>query len=165
MTGITTALNRFISRSADQCKPFFQLLHKWKDYSWTEECDQAFRELKEYLSNPPVLSCPRQEEILYAYLAVTNHAVNLILIRVDFRVQRPIYYVSKSLQDAATRYFHVEKDILTLVHATRKLSYYFQAHTVMVLTQLPLQTILQKSDYFGRVVQWGTMLGAFDIKY
>jgi len=58
LTSMTSALNRFISRSIDQCKPFFQVLHKWKDYSWTEECDQAFRELKEYLSNLPVLSCP-----------------------------------------------------------------------------------------------------------
>ena len=69
--GMTTALNRFISRSVDRCKPF-QLLHKWKDFSWTEECDRAFRELKEYLSNLLVLSCPGQEEVFYACLAITN---------------------------------------------------------------------------------------------
>ena len=33
------------------------------------------------------------------------------------------------------------------------------------MTQLPLQAVLQKSNYSGRVVQWGTMIGAFDIKY
>ena len=60
------------------------------------------------------------EEVLYAYLAVTNHAVSLVLIQVDSGVQNPVYYVSKSLQDAETRYSHVEKAILALVHATRK---------------------------------------------
>ena len=64
LTGMIAALNRFISRSADRCRPFFQLLHKWNDFSYTEECDQAFQELKEYLSNPPVLSCLGQEEVL-----------------------------------------------------------------------------------------------------
>ena len=85
-----------------------------------------------------MLSCPGQEEILYAYLAVTNHAVSLVLIRVDSRVQRLVYYVSKSLQDVETRYSHVEKAILALICATRKLTHYFQAYMVVVLTQLPL---------------------------
>ena len=43
--------------------------------------------------------------------------------------------------------------------------HYFQAHTVVVLTQLPLKTILQSADYTRRVAKWGTILGAFDIKY
>ncbi|XP_075636608.1 uncharacterized protein LOC142608825 [Castanea sativa] len=121
-----TALNRFISWSADQCRPFFQLLHKWKDFSLTEECDRAFGELKEYLSNPLVLSCLGQEEVLYAYLVVTNHAISLVLIWVDSGVQRRMYYVRKSLKDAEMRYSHVEKAVLALIHATKKLSHYFQ---------------------------------------
>ena len=48
---------------------------------------------------------------------------------------------------------------------TRKLPHYFQAHTVVVLTQLSLKTILRSTDYTGRVAKWGTILGAFDIKY
>ena len=35
LTGMTAALNRFISRSADRCRPFFQLLNKWKGFEWT----------------------------------------------------------------------------------------------------------------------------------
>ena len=50
LTGMTAALNRFISRSTDRCRPFFLLLHKWKGFEWTEECAVAFQQLKEYLS-------------------------------------------------------------------------------------------------------------------
>ena len=42
LTGMTAALNRFISRSADRCRPFFQLLNKWKGFKWTKECVLAF---------------------------------------------------------------------------------------------------------------------------
>ena len=49
-------LNRFISRSADRCRLFFQLLHKWKNFEWTEECVVAFEELKQYLSHPSILT-------------------------------------------------------------------------------------------------------------
>ena len=52
-----------------------------------------------------------------------------------------------------------------MVHGTRKLPHYFQAHTVVILTQFPLKAILRSADYTGRIAKWGTVLGAFDIKY
>ena len=70
LTGMTAALNWFISRSAKRSRSFFQLLHKWKDFSWSEECDKAFEELKAYLAHPPILSRPEKEEVLYAYVAI-----------------------------------------------------------------------------------------------
>ena len=51
------------------------------------------------------------------------------------------------------------------MHATRKLPHYFQSHTVIVLTQLPLRSLLRSADYTGRIAKWGTILEAFDIKY
>ena len=52
-----------------------------------------------------------------------------------------------------------------MVHGIRKLPHYFQAHTVVILTQFPLKAILRSADYTGRIAKWGTVLGAFDIKY
>ena len=80
LTGITAALNRFISRSADRCRPFFLLMNKWKDFEWTEECAQAFQQLKEYLSHPPIMSSPETDEVLFAYIVVAPYAVSLVLI-------------------------------------------------------------------------------------
>ena len=111
------------------------------------------------------MSSPEQDEILFAYIAVAPYAVSLVLIRVDNGIERPVYYVSKSLHEAEVRYLPLKKDILAVVLGTRKLPHYFQAHTVVVLTQLPLKTILRSADYIGRIAKWGTILGAFDIKY
>ena len=52
-----------------------------------------------------------------------------------------------------------------VVHGTRKIPHYFQAHTVVVLTQLPLKAILRSADYTGRIAKWGTILVTFEIKY
>ena len=71
----------------------------------------------------------------------------------------------KSLHEAEIRYLLLEKAILAVVHGIRKLLHYFQAHTIVVLTQLPLRAILRSADYMGRIAKWGTVLGAFDIKY
>ena len=73
--------------------------------------------------------------------------------------------MSKSLHKAEVRYLPLEKAILAMVHGTRKLPHYFQSHTVVVLTQLPLKSLLRSVDYIGRIVKWGTILEAFDIKY
>ena len=73
--------------------------------------------------------------------------------------------MSKSLHEAEVRYLPLEKAILAVVRATRKLPHYFQAHTVVVLTQLPLKSILRTADYTRRIALWNTILGAFDIKY
>ena len=111
------------------------------------------------------MSSPEPDEVLFAYIAVAPYAVSLVLIRVDCGVQRPVYYVSKSLHEADVRYLPLEKAIPAVVLDTRKLPRYFQAHTVVVLTQLLLKPILRSADYTGRVAKWGTILEAFDIKY
>ena len=67
------------------------------------------------------MSKPEEEEVLFAYIVVASHAMNLILIWVDDRVQKPVYYMSKSLHEANVHYLPLEKAILTIVHVTRKL--------------------------------------------
>ena len=165
LTGMIAALNRCISRSADRCNPFYLLINNLKGFEWFEECTMAFQQLKEYLSQPPIMSSLVADEVLYAYIAVAPHVVSLVLIQEDSGLQRTVYYVSKSLHEAEIRYSPLEKAILAMVHASRKLPHYFQAHTVVVLTQLPLKFVFQTADYTGRIALWNMILGAFDIKY
>ena len=142
LTEVAAALNRFISRSTNRCRPFFLLINKWKGFKWTEECALAFQQLKDYLARPPIMSSLEPDEVLFAYIVVAPYAVSLVLIRVDCDVQRPVYYVSKSLHEVEVRYLPLEKAILAIMLGTQKLSHYFQAYTVVVLTQLPLKAIL-----------------------
>ena len=64
----------------------------------------AFQQLKDYLSQPPIMSSPKVDEVLFAYLAVAPYAVSFVLIRLDSGIQRLVYYVSKSLYEAEVRY-------------------------------------------------------------
>ena len=83
LTGMMATLNRFISRSAERCRPFFLLLHKWKEFQWSEECVTAFQELKRYLSHPPIMSSPVVDKVLFTYIAVALYAIIHVLKRVD----------------------------------------------------------------------------------
>ena len=111
-----------------------------------------------------MLTALESGEELFMYLSVSEHTVSALLLR-DQGVQQPLYYVSKSLVNAEIRYLPLEKLVLALVHAKRKLPFYFQAHTVYVLTEYHLQLLLKRLDFTGRIAKWGTRLGSFDIRY
>ena len=97
------------------------------------------------------MSSLEADKVLYTYIAAAHHAVSLVLIRDGNGLQKPVYYVSKSLHQTEVRYLSLEKAILVVVHATRKLPHYFQGHTMVVLTQLPLKSVLQTTDYTARI--------------
>ncbi|XP_034197876.1 uncharacterized protein LOC117613376 [Prunus dulcis] len=114
LTGRAVALNRFLSRSTDKCRPFFKALKKGQRDKWDEECEVAFQNLKTYLTSPPMLSKPVPGEDLFVYLAVSNSAISSALIREELGAQHPVFYTSKALLDAETRYPKLEKLILAL---------------------------------------------------
>ncbi|KAJ7961735.1 RNA-directed DNA polymerase like [Quillaja saponaria] len=79
LTGRITALARFMSKSADRCFLFFQTLKK--AFLWTDKCEVAFQQLKEYLAAIPVLSKPVEGELLILYLGASVVAISLVLLR------------------------------------------------------------------------------------
>ncbi|KAL2242652.1 UNVERIFIED_CONTAM: Retrovirus-related Pol polyprotein from transposon [Sesamum indicum] len=165
LTGKLASLNRFISKSSDRNLPFFKVLRKTKNFEWTEECEQAFQDLKTYLRSPPLLANPKGNEVLYVYLAVSENAISSALVREEGGVQSPIYYVSKMLHGAEKRYAQIEKLALALIVTARKLRPYFQGHRIIVLTNHPLRNVLARPEASGRLVKWAVELGEFDIEY
>ncbi|VFQ82832.1 unnamed protein product [Cuscuta campestris] len=143
LTGRLAALSRFLSRSAERSLPFFKVLKKANAFAWDEECRRAFEELKEYLASDIVLSKPEPGETLYLYLGISPNAVSSVLIR-DDGAQKPIYYVSKALNGAESRYTAMEKTAYALFISAKKLTSYFQAHPVEVLTDQPLDLPVNK---------------------
>ncbi|KAK0571482.1 hypothetical protein LWI29_016865 [Acer saccharum] len=165
LTGCLASLNRFIAKSTDRCLPFFKALKKGKGVKWNEDCEKAFQALKEYLGRAPLLSKPVAGEILYMYLSVSEAATSSVLVRQKEGVQKPIYYISKALLPAETRYSSAEKMALALIIAARKLRPYFQAHKIGVYTNCPLKLILQKLEVSGRLTKWAIELSKFDVEY
>ncbi|KAM2401851.1 hypothetical protein ACFX1X_029811 [Malus domestica] len=166
LTGKVAALTRFISKATNKSAHFFKALKGSKKYiTWTDECAEAFKNLKDYISKAPLLSKLEVSDTLIIYLSVLASAVSSVLIQKDGNVEQPAYYASKALQDAETRYSNIEKLALALVMFARKLRLYFQAHSIIVLTNHHLRQILQSSYTSGRMIKWAIALGEFDISY
>ena len=136
LNGQIAALNRFVSKATDKCLSFFCTLRK--SFEWTDECQKAFKDLKKYLSSPPLLNSSRPGE-LYLYIAVSQVAVSAALVREEKGSQRPVYFISRAFRGAEERYPQIDKLAFALVTAARTLKPYFQTHTIIVLTDQPLR--------------------------
>ncbi|XP_019261357.1 PREDICTED: uncharacterized protein LOC109239266 [Nicotiana attenuata] len=158
-------MSRFISRSSDICQKLFNVLRKDHGLQWNEECIDAPRKLKAYLSSLPLLVKADPGECLLVYLVVSEVALSAVLVRKNKGTQSPIYYISKTIIDAETRYPHLEKLALALVVASRKLRPYFKCHHVKVITTFPLRSILHKPEISGRLAKWAIQLSEHDITY
>ena len=79
LNGKIAALNRFVSKATDKCLLFFHMLRK--SFEWADECQKAFKDLKKYLSSPPLLSPPKPGEELYLYIAVSQVVISTALVR------------------------------------------------------------------------------------
>ena len=109
---------------------------------------------------------PKTDDTLYLYLAASDIAVSAALFKEcgDAKL-RPVFFVSKPLTDEETRYSHLERAALALRTAARKLRPYFQAHLVVVLTDLPLRGTIHKPDMSRRMASWAMELSEYGIQY
>ncbi|GJV66210.1 reverse transcriptase domain-containing protein [Tanacetum coccineum] len=143
------SLNRFLSKSAEKSLPFFKTL-KWcvkkSDFQWTPEAERAFQGMKQCIVELRMVTAPRPKEELIMYLCVAREAISAVLLAEIDLQQILVYFVSRALQAPEINYNSMEKLVLALVHATRRLRRYFQAHPVVVITDQPIKQILPDEE-------------------
>nr|GFA44304.1 reverse transcriptase domain-containing protein [Tanacetum cinerariifolium] len=168
LNGKLASLNRFLSRSAEKSLPLFQTLKKCikkSNFHWTTKAEQAFQQLKQHLSELPLLVAPRPQEKLIMYLSSTHGAISAVLMTERGTTHTPIYFISRALQSPKLNYSPMEKLVLSLVIAAKRLRRYFQAHPLTVIPDQPIKQVMSRPDAVGRLQQWSIMLGEHNITY
>ena len=159
LIGWLAALGWFISCFANRLKPFFTTLKGAKLIGWNKECDQAFMAIKQYLTKPPILASPEAGNTLYLYRVVSDVSISAALFKEDEnQKQRLVFFVRKSLSEA-----RLEQATLALCVVAKKLCHYFQAHLIVMLTNLPLRSTIHKPNLSGRMAWWSIKLIEFGI--
>nr|GEU58711.1 reverse transcriptase domain-containing protein [Tanacetum cinerariifolium] len=166
LNGKLASLNRFLSKSAEKSLPIFQTLKKCikkSNFHWTTEAKQAFKQLKQHLSELPLLVVPKPKEELIIYLSATYEAISAVLMTKRGMVQTPFYFISHALQGPELNYTPMEKLVLSLFSAAKRLRRYFQAHPITVITDHPIKQIISRPDVAGRLQKLSIMLGEHNI--
>ncbi|GJX63005.1 reverse transcriptase domain-containing protein [Tanacetum coccineum] len=168
LNGKITSLNRLLAKSAEKSLSFFKTLKKCtkkSDFHWTTEAEEAFNQMKQLIDELPMLTSPMEKEELIVYLAATKETVSAVLMMKREAKQMPIYFVSRALRGLKLNYTSMEKLVLALVHASKRLKRYFQAHPIIVITDQPIQQILSRLKVAGRLQKSSIKLGEYAIHY
>ncbi|GJS41644.1 reverse transcriptase domain-containing protein [Tanacetum coccineum] len=120
---------------------------KKSDFHWTEEAKSAFKQMKQLIAELPTLTAPEEKEELIVYLAAAKEAISAVLMTEREAKQMPIYFVSRALRGPEMNYTSMEKLVLALVHASKRLKRYFQAHPIIVVMDQPIKQGQILSDF------------------
>ncbi|GJX47095.1 reverse transcriptase domain-containing protein [Tanacetum coccineum] len=138
---------------------------KKSDFQWTQEAEAAFKQMKKLIAELPTLTAPREHEELIIYLAAAKEAISAVLMTDREGKQIPVYFVSRALRGPEVNYTPMEKLVLALLSASKRLKRYFQAHTIVVITDQPIKQLLSSSEMSGRMLKWKFELEGYDIQY
>ncbi|GJZ66728.1 reverse transcriptase domain-containing protein [Tanacetum coccineum] len=106
---------------------------------------------------------PTEDQIMYLSAIIRSDSASLMTERDT--VQTPVYFVSRTLQAPELNYTPMEKLVLALVCAAKRLRRYFQAHPIMVITNQPIKQVISRPDVAGRLQKWSVMPGGHNITY
>jgi hypothetical protein len=171
LTRCMAAMSKFISWLAVRGLPFFKLRKKQDKFQWTQEAQEAFKDLKKYLITPPTLVALEPHENLQLYISAKSNVVSIAIVikwgesDTNQKIQYLVYFISEVLIDSKTQYFHIMKLDYALLITARKLSHYFQAHQIEVHTSSTLGEILNNREATDKINKWAIELPMYDIVY
>jgi hypothetical protein len=163
--GKLSYIRRFIPGLATVTFAFSPLLKKEAPFHWSTECQQAFKKVQDIMTKLPTVCAPIFGKPLRLYLASNNQAIGALIAQEDDSgVEQPIYYVSRALKDAESRYSGAEQSCLALIYASQQLRHYFLAHQVQLMTKShPIRSLLQRPVLSGKLAQWLLQLSQYEI--
>nr|GEX44566.1 reverse transcriptase domain-containing protein [Tanacetum cinerariifolium] len=141
------------------------LLEKNSPFIFLNECIQAFRTLKEKLTEAPILIAPNWDHPFELMCDASDYVVGAVLGQ---RVEKhfwPIHYASKTMNQAETNYTTTEKEMLAVVYAFEKFrSYLIMNKSIVYTDHSALKYLFAKKDVKVRLLRWILLLQEFDFK-
>jgi ribonuclease HI len=161
-------IRRFISNLSKRIQSFTLLLKLKANqkFVWGEEQEKALDNVKQYLKSPPVLMPPQDKKLFKLYLSANEQAIGSALVQEFERKERVIYFLSRRLLDAETRYSVVERLCLRLYFSCTKLRPYLLTNECTVICKDDVVNYMLSLPILkGRIGKWILALSEFDLTY
>nr|GFA33491.1 hypothetical protein [Tanacetum cinerariifolium] len=156
---------RFIKDLLKISRPMTHLLEKNSPFIFSNECIQAFRTLKDKLTEAPILIAPNWDQPFELMCDASDYAVGAVLGQRTEKHFRPIHYASKTMNQAETNYTTTEKEMLAVVYAFEKFrSYLIMNKSIVYTDHSALNYLFAKKDAKARLLRWILLLQKFDFK-
>ena len=137
-------------------------------FVWDDACQKAFESIKEYLSKPPVLVAPKSGKPFLIYVKATSHSLSALLAQDDDNGhEQAVYYLSRTMVGAESRYPMIERECLALVFAIQKMRHYLVGQTIYVISKVnPVRVFMtQPASMSWRLAKWALLLSQYDLHF
>ncbi|KAM2767007.1 hypothetical protein COP1_022855 [Malus domestica] len=156
---------RFIKDFSKISTPLCRLLQKDVTFDFNEECEKAFKHLKEMLTSAPIIRPPDWSIPFELMCDASDYALGAVLGQRKDKQPHVIYYASRTLNDAQLNYSTTEKELLAVVFALDKFRSYLLGTKVIIYTDhAALKYLLTKKEAKPRLIRWMLLLQEFDIE-
>nr|GEY46840.1 reverse transcriptase domain-containing protein [Tanacetum cinerariifolium] len=141
------------------------LLEKNSPFIFSNECIQAFRTLKDKLTEAPILIAPNWDQPFELMCDASDYAVGDVLGQRIEKHFRPIHYASKTMNQVEVNYTTTEKEMLAEVYAFEKFrSYLIMNKSIVYTDHSALKYLFAKKDAKACLLRWILLLQEFDFK-
>nr|GEZ98751.1 reverse transcriptase domain-containing protein [Tanacetum cinerariifolium] len=156
---------RFIKDFSKISRPMTYLLKKNSSFIFSNDCIQAFRTLKEKLTQAPILIAQNWDQPFELMCDASDYAIGAVLGQRVKKHFRPIHYASKTMTQAESNYTTTKKEMLAVVYAFEKFrSYLIMIKSIVYIDHSALKYLFTKKDAKACLLRWILLLQEFDFK-
>ena len=154
--GLINFYTKFSKNHAAKIVPLLKLLKKGVKWSWNENLEQTFNEIKLLFSSSVLLNCPEVKKPYYLRTDASDVALGAVLFQLDEDGNPcPIIYASWNLKCAELAYYTTEKELLAIVWALQKFRSYVMRGQIIIQTDHKALTFLKTCKLLsGRLTRW-----------
>ncbi|KAH9734147.1 hypothetical protein KPL71_017278 [Citrus sinensis] len=151
--------HRFIKDFSKITLPLCNLLQKDATFDFNEDCQRAFKKLKEVLTSTPVIQPPNWDLPFEIMCDASDYAVGAVLGQRVGKLPHVIYYASRTLNDTQLNYSTTEKEFLAVIFALEKFrSYLIRSKVIVYSDHAAIRYLLTKKDAKPRLIRWILLL-------
>ena len=163
--GFCSYYRRFIFRFAEIAKPLHKLTEKSERFKWTEECLEAFRNLKIKLINAPILAHPDFSQSFILDVDACDQSIGGVISQVINEEERPVAFASRTLTKTERSYCVTRKEMLALVNFVKHFKHYLYGRKFLVRTDhSSLKWLMNFKNPEGQIARWIELLASYDMK-
>lgn len=159
--GLCNYYRKFIENFAKIAKPLYNLCGKDVPFIWNQSCENAFNNLKQAISSPPVLAFPDFNETFIVHTDASNFAVGTVLSQLE----KPIQFASKTLNAAQRNYSTIEKELYAIIYALETFRHYLLGFEfILYCDHKPLIYLFNSKRHETKMYRWRLQLSDYTFK-
>ncbi|KAJ4728107.1 Retrotransposon protein, putative, Ty3-gypsy subclass [Melia azedarach] len=157
--GLVNYYRRFIQGYSKRATPLTNLLKKKEVWEWTATCQDSFNDLKQAITEEPVLALPDYSKPFEVHTDASDYAIGGVLMQDG----HPIAYESRKLNDTERRYPVHDKEMTAIIHCLRVWRHYLLGGRFVIKTDNVATSYFQNQKKLSpKQARWQDFLAEFD---